>query len=108
MSSMFSELSLKNLKFTRTKLTKLARREALWGLLFLSPWLIGFLLWTLGPMIASLFFSFTDFNLLYREEMQWIGLDNSRANLAEPANCSRVCGCMRKDRAINEQDGPAY
>ena len=82
--SMFSELSLKNLKFTRTKLTKLARREALWGLLFLSPWLIGFLLWTLGPMIASLVFSFTDFNLLYREEMQWVGLDNYRLLFTDP------------------------
>jgi len=84
MSSMFSELSFKDLKFTRTKLTKLTRREALWGLFFLSPWIIGFLLWTLGPMIASFVFSFTDFNLLHREEMQWVGLDNYRLLFTDP------------------------
>lgn len=84
MSTAFSELSLRNLRFRRVKMTKLARHEALWGLLFLSPWIIGFFLWTLGPMIASLVFSFTDFNLLHREEIRWIGLDNYRLLLTDP------------------------
>jgi multiple sugar transport system permease protein len=83
-STAFSELSLKNLKFARTKMTKLARIEALWGLLFLAPWIVGFMLWTLGPMIASLVFSFTDFNLLHREEIQWVGLDNYRLLFTDP------------------------
>lgn len=84
MSTAFSELSLKNLKFARTKMTKLARIEALWGLLFLAPWIVGFMLWTLGPMVASLVFSFTDFNLLHREEIQWVGLDNYRLLFTDP------------------------
>ena len=84
MSTAFSELSLKNLKFTRTKMTKLARVEALWGLLFLAPWIVGFFLWTLGPMVASLVFSFTDFNLLHREELQWVGLANYRLLFTDP------------------------
>jgi multiple sugar transport system permease protein len=83
-STAFSELSLKNLKFARTKMTKLARIEALWGLLFLAPWIVGFMLWTLGPMVASLVFSFTDFNLLHREEIQWVGLDNYRLLFTDP------------------------
>jgi ABC-type sugar transport system permease subunit len=41
-----------------------ARRETKWGLIFLSPWIIGFLLFTLIPMVASLVFSVTDFKLL--------------------------------------------
>lgn len=41
----------------------LARREARWAYFFISPWLIGFVLLTLGPMLASLYFSFTNFSL---------------------------------------------
>ncbi|WBB52513.1 sugar ABC transporter permease [Verrucosispora sp. WMMD573] len=44
------------------------------GYLFLSPWIIGILLLTLGPMLASLYLSFTDYDLFNRP--QWIGLDN--------------------------------
>ncbi|NIS78702.1 MAG: ABC transporter permease subunit [Anaerolineales bacterium] len=84
MSTMFSELSLKKLRFERRKLTALGRREAKWGLLFLSPWIIGFFLWKLLPMIASLVFSFTEFNLLRREEIQWIGLENYRLFFNDP------------------------
>ena len=36
------------------RLTPLARREARWGYLFISPWIIGFLLFTLVPMVATL------------------------------------------------------
>ena len=32
--------------------------------LFLLPWLIGLVVITIGPMIASLYLSFTDYNLL--------------------------------------------
>ncbi len=34
--------------------SSLARREAIWGYLFISPWLIGFLFLTLAPMVATL------------------------------------------------------
>jgi len=39
------------------------RKEALAAYLFVSPWLLGFLLWTLGPMLFSLFLSFTEYNI---------------------------------------------
>jgi len=42
--------------------------------LFLTPWLIGFFCLTLGPMIASLYFSLTKYNLL--NPPSWIGLGN--------------------------------
>ena len=53
-----------------------ARREAAWGFVFIGPWLIGLLLFTAGPMIASLLMSFTDFNLLHPDSWKFIGLDN--------------------------------
>lgn len=46
------------------------------GLLLVSPWLIGFLLFKLFPIIASLVFSFTDFHMLHPEATQFIGLAN--------------------------------
>jgi len=54
----------------------LARRETLWGLAFLSPWLVGLVVFTALPIIASLGLSFTNFNLLHPESLRFIGLDN--------------------------------
>lgn len=50
-----------------------ARRTTL-GLLFISPWLIGFLWLQLYPIGASLYYSFTEFSLL--GDPVWIGFDN--------------------------------
>jgi len=44
------------------------------GYLFLTPWLIGFFGLVLGPMIYSLYLSFTNYNLL--NAPQWVGLAN--------------------------------
>lgn len=41
----------------------LRRQEAIWGYIFISPWLIGFVIFTLGPMIASLVLSLTQYNI---------------------------------------------
>ena len=45
-------------------------------LLLLSPWIIGFTLFTAGPMVLSLYYSFTHYDLLTKP--RWIGLDNYR------------------------------
>jgi multiple sugar transport system permease protein len=53
------------------------RREVnktLWGLLFISPWLIGFILLTLLPMMMSLYYGFTEYAIL--TEPKWVGLQN--------------------------------
>jgi multiple sugar transport system permease protein len=50
------------------------KREALEGYLYISPWIIGFLVFVLGPLIASLYYSFTYYSLLTTP--QWIGLKN--------------------------------
>lgn len=44
--------------------------------LFLSPWIIGMIGLTLGPILASLYFSFTDYSLL--SSPHWSGLENYR------------------------------
>ncbi|NLO85272.1 MAG: sugar ABC transporter permease [Clostridiales bacterium] len=50
------------------------RKETMAGYLFLAPWLAGFLLLTIIPMFASLYFSFTRYDML--TSATWIGLDN--------------------------------
>ena len=64
---MFEELSnfrkvLPSLKSFRN-LGPVARREYRTGMLFLSPWIIGFLAFTLIPMLATLFFSFLNLKI---------------------------------------------
>ena len=51
-----------------------ARREALTFYLLISPWLLGLLLFVLGPMVASLVISFTRWDLL--SPARFIGLEN--------------------------------
>ena len=54
--------------------SRLARREALIGYLFISPWLIGFTVFLAGPILASLFLSFTQ----YKPGLSpiWVGFAN--------------------------------
>jgi ABC-type sugar transport system permease subunit len=61
----------------------MARREARWALVFISPWIIGFLAFTLIPMIATLVFTFTNVNLNQKEPLRFVGLDNYRAVFAD-------------------------
>ncbi|MFD0774276.1 carbohydrate ABC transporter permease [Streptomonospora algeriensis] len=56
-------------------------REGAAGYAFLSPWILGFLGLTLGPMLASLYLSFTDYNLF--SAPSWVGLDNYRSLFAD-------------------------
>ena len=53
-----------------------SRREAIWGYVFISPWLIGLALFTAIPIAASLVLSMTDFNLLKPEGIHFVFLNN--------------------------------
>ncbi|PHV70959.1 sugar ABC transporter permease [Sporanaerobium hydrogeniformans] len=44
------------------------------GLLYIAPWLIGFLVFTLYPIVASFYLSFTEYDLL--SAPTWVGLQN--------------------------------
>ena len=61
-----------------------ARREALWGLVFVGPWLIGLVLFTAGPLLASLVLSLTDFNLVNPDAVRFVGLDNYAHMASDP------------------------
>lgn len=62
-------------KIRPAKLNRL-QQEARVGLLFLSPWLIGFVLLKALPIFAALIFSLTDFKMLTPEKTQFVGLEN--------------------------------
>lgn len=59
-----------------TTLRSLHRSRQIWGFIFLSPWIIGFVAFTAFPIVASLILSFTNFNLNDARNIQWIGFDN--------------------------------
>lgn len=59
----------------------MARRENLMGWLWASPWILGFLIFTLGPMLASVYYSFTEFAVI--SPPRWIGLENYRIMLTD-------------------------
>jgi ABC-type sugar transport system permease subunit len=52
------------------------QQEARIGLLFLAPWLIGFVLLKALPILAALIFSLTDFKMLSPESTKFVGLEN--------------------------------
>ncbi len=53
------------------------------GYLFIAPWLIGFFSFTLIPMLASLYFAFTDYDIF--TSPRWIGLGNFQTMFFEDA-----------------------
>lgn len=59
-----------------TRRVSLSARETLWGLAFLSPWLVGLVVFTALPIGASLVLSLTNFNILHPEDIHFVGLDN--------------------------------
>jgi ABC-type sugar transport system permease subunit len=62
--------------FRRPRLSRLAWHEARSGLLFLSPWIIGFLAFTLIPVVATLIFTFLNIKLDQEQPLRFVGLDN--------------------------------
>jgi multiple sugar transport system permease protein len=52
----------------------MTHRSVLRGLLFASPWIVGFVIFQLVPIIASAYFSLTNFNLF--QDPQFVGLRN--------------------------------
>ena len=50
--------------------------ETATGWLTVSPWIIGFLIFTIGPLVASMYFSLTKYNVV--QPARWVGFDNYR------------------------------
>jgi multiple sugar transport system permease protein len=60
----------------RRGLSPMTRRNLRHGLIFISPWIAGFTIFTAYPILASLFYSFTDHDVLTAAE--FVGLANYR------------------------------
>lgn len=56
------------------RVLSLRTNEAVWFYIFLLPWLIGFLIFTLFPILASLGLGFTRYNAI--KPFDWVGLKN--------------------------------
>lgn len=65
------------------RLSGLAWRRARWGYVFIAPWIVGFLAFTLFPMIATFIFSLTNINLAQEKPLQFVGLKNYEALLKD-------------------------
>ncbi|MGI6374953.1 MAG: carbohydrate ABC transporter permease [Anaerolineae bacterium] len=59
-----------------------ARREALWAYGLISPWIIGFLVFTLAPMVTSFAMAFMEYNVI--QPAKWIGAANYRNLTIDP------------------------
>ena len=60
----------------RSSRLSLRQKEALAGYIFILPAVLGFILWTAGPMLYSLWLSFHSWNLV--QPPKWVGLGNFR------------------------------
>lgn len=65
----------------RNKKVKRKYTQNIPALLFLAPWIIGLVVFTAGPMLSSLFYSFTQYNLL--SDPVWSGLKNYKTMLTD-------------------------
>src|SRR5579884_2578572 len=59
-----------------TRRRSFARREAIEGYVFIAPWLVGFFVFTAGPMVASLAISLTQWDII--TPAKFIGVENFR------------------------------
>ena len=58
----------------KPRMSKRERQNIMYGLFFAAPIILGFLIFTLGPMLASLYFSLTNFEVT--NDYHWVGLQN--------------------------------
>ncbi|CAN5516857.1 sugar ABC transporter permease [soil metagenome] len=67
----------------KRKMSRMARQEELTGWLMAGPWIIGLILWTVGPFLAAGYLAFTDYDILSRAN--FVGFDNfERMLFADP------------------------
>jgi ABC-type sugar transport system permease subunit len=58
-------------------------RRARWGYVFIAPWIIGFLVFTAFPMVATFIFTLTNINLTQAEPLRFVGLKNYETLLGD-------------------------
>jgi len=78
--------SAEQVKPAKPKRGRIEREQIKWGLIFLSPWIVGIILFYLIPFVASFGFSLLDFNLANPDETQFVGLANWQRALFDDPN----------------------
>jgi len=66
----------------KTSMSSIAKREERYFYIFISPWIIGFLIFIAGPIIASLYFSFCNYDVV--TPPVWIGFQNYKKLFFDP------------------------
>ncbi|OOM77313.1 L-arabinose transport system permease protein AraP [Clostridium puniceum] len=64
----------KNIKEKSNKKISIEKKNIIYGLLFASPVILGFIIFVMGPMIGSGYFSLTDYRIA--STPKWVGFDN--------------------------------
>lgn len=66
------------------------KKQGLTALIFISPWIAGFLAFTIIPLFSSLYFSFTDYNVI--SEPVFVGFENYKQLLTDDNNFYNALG----------------
>jgi multiple sugar transport system permease protein len=82
--AVMSKASVSVLPAARRKGMGISQREAMWGFIFLGPWIVGILAFTAIPLVASLLLSLTNYNPIHPDQIRFIGLQNFIQFLGDP------------------------
>lgn len=63
-------------KESKFKMSRMAVTERRWGLVLVSPWIAGLLLFSVFPMLFSLVLAFTNYNLVDQSNLRFVGFKN--------------------------------
>ena len=87
-------------KPTAKKMSKSERRDNINGFLFALPWIIGFVCFSLIPLLTSFYYSFPSFNPVKPPE--WIGLENFKYILKDPLVCKSLKNTLFMEMGIRD------
>ena len=73
--SVFAGTRVERSRSSLSDMSPMVRRRLIWGLFFISPWVLGFLAFTLYPIAASFYYGFTNYNIL-NFTPRWVGTEN--------------------------------
>ena len=73
----------------------LGQREAVWGYLFITPWIFGFLTLTLVPVVATFVFTFLNLRLNQQQPVRFVGLDNYASLLGDARAWDALSATLR-------------
>jgi multiple sugar transport system permease protein len=70
----------------------LSQKEAILGYAYITPWILGFVMFTLGPMLASFYLSLTSYHMV--EVPEFVGLANYRLLFTESLTWKSLCNTL--------------